>query len=81
MLNGLQTRMRWETLAAIPSAFKPRLLEAAPSERLFGAWIGGSILASLGTFQQMWVSRTEWEEEGAAVLERKCHDARARVHA
>jgi actin-related protein len=37
-----------------------------------GAWIGGSILASLGTFQQMWISRQEWDEEGAGALDRKC---------
>jgi actin-related protein len=66
-------RLRWETLAVIPAAFKPRLLVPSPLERNYGAWIGGSILASLGTFQQMWVSRAEYDEEGGAALERKCH--------
>jgi actin-related protein len=32
------------------------------SERRFGSWIGGSILASLGTFHQMWISKKEYEE-------------------
>ena len=31
----------------------------------------GSILASLDTFKKMWVSKKEWEEEGARVLHRK----------
>lgn len=35
-----------------------------PIERKYGSWIGGSILASLGTFHQLWVSKTEWEEVG-----------------
>ncbi len=32
---------------------------------------GGSILASLGSFQQMWMSRKEYEEHGAALMHRK----------
>ncbi|ABN65251.2 actin-related protein [Scheffersomyces stipitis CBS 6054] len=35
------------------------------TERLNQAWIGGSVLASLGTFHQMWVSKHEYEEAGA----------------
>ena len=35
------------------------------SERFNQAWIGGSVLASLGTFHQMWVSKQEYEEAGA----------------
>lgn len=38
----------------------------------FAPWIGGSILASLGTFQQMWISKQEYEEGGKQVVERKC---------
>lgn len=40
------------------------------SERRYGAWIGGSILSSLGSFQQMWLSRQEYEESGKLILER-----------
>lgn len=41
-------------------------------ERKYSSWIGGSILASLGTFQQMWISKAEYDEAGAAICERKC---------
>ena len=34
------------------------------TERFNQAWIGGSVLASLGTFHQMWVSKEEYEEVG-----------------
>ena len=44
---------------------------AAPQERLYSTWIGGSILASLDTFRQMWVSKREWDEEGARAIHRK----------
>jgi actin-related protein len=42
------------------------------AERRFGAWIGGSILASIGSFQQMWLSSQEYEEGGKQQIERKC---------
>jgi actin-related protein 4 len=42
------------------------------SERRFGSWIGGSILGSLGTFHQMWISRNEYAEFGAGVVEKRC---------
>ncbi len=32
-----------------------------PAERRYGSWLGGSILASLGTFHQLWISREEWQ--------------------
>jgi actin-like protein 6A len=71
-LTGLAQRLKWETLAAVPAAFKPRLLVPTPIERQFGSWIGGSILSSLGTFQQMWVSKAEYEEHGSNILDVKC---------
>lgn len=35
----------------------------APQERKYSTWIGGSILASLGTFKKMWVSAEEYQED------------------
>jgi actin-like protein 6A len=71
-LKDLHKRLHWEMLANIPSAFKPRIVAPPPLEREFANWIGGSILSSLGTFQQMWISKAEYEEEGAHIIERKC---------
>ena len=42
------------------------------AERMCASWIGASILGSLGSFQQLWVSRAEWEEEGASAMHKKC---------
>ena len=44
---------------------------AAPPERLYSTWIGGSILASLSTFKSMWVSKAEYLEHGARILNSK----------
>ena len=42
------------------------------SERAICSWLGGSILGSLSTFQDMWISKKDYEEYGAAVVNRKC---------
>jgi len=43
------------------------------AERRFSSWIGGSILGSLGTFHQMWISKQEYEENGKCIVDKKCH--------
>ncbi|ELA41756.1 actin CyI, cytoplasmic [Vittaforma corneae ATCC 50505] len=49
-----------------------RVKVVAPAERKYSVWIGGSILASLSTFQQMWVTKEEYTEHGPSVVHRKC---------
>ena len=49
-----------------------RVKVVAPSERKYSVWIGGSILASLSSFQQMWVSKEEYDECGPSIVHRKC---------
>merc|ERR1712136_423835 len=44
----------------------------APPERKYSVWIGGSILASLSTFQQMWITKQEYDECGPSIVHRKC---------
>jgi len=41
-------------------------------ERRYGGWLGGSILASLGTFHQLWISREEWQEHGKPIVGQRC---------
>jgi len=35
-------------------------------------WMGGSILSSLGSFQQMWLSKQDVAENGVACVSKKC---------
>ena len=42
-----------------------------PSERKHGAWLGGSILGSMRTQHELWMSRAEYEEQGSALIHRK----------
>jgi len=41
------------------------------TERRHGAWIGGSILASMGSHHEIWMSRDEYDEHGAGLITRK----------
>jgi actin-related protein len=45
---------------------------SAIEARKYGSWIGGSVLSSLSTFQQLWVSRAEYDEYGPTVVHTKC---------
>merc|ERR1712226_434423 len=47
--------MQKEITALAPSTIKIKII--APPERKYSVWIGGSILASLSTFQQMWITK------------------------
>merc|ERR1712018_422683 len=48
-----------------------KMKSVAPPERNYSVWIGGSILASLSTFQQMWISKQEYDESGPSIVHRK----------
>lgn len=50
---------------------RPRAVAANPGDRVFGAWIGGSILGSLGTFPDLWFSKEEYREEGKGRVHKK----------
>ncbi|RVW30732.1 actin [Vitis vinifera] len=70
MFPGIADRMSKEITALAPSSMKIKVV--APPERKYSVWIGGSILASLSTFQQMWISKGEYDESGPSIVHRKC---------
>jgi actin beta/gamma 1 len=70
MFTGIGERMTKELTALAPSTMKIKVV--APSERKYSVWIGGSILSSLATFQQMWISKGEYDESGPTIVHRKC---------
>jgi actin len=62
MFPGIADRMSKEITALAPSAMKVKVV--APPERKYSVWIGGSILASLSTFQQVRGQRRDVEGGG-----------------
>ena len=70
MYAGIAERLTKELTTRAPPSMKVKVV--APPERKFSVWIGGSILSSLSSFQQMWVSKAEYEEAGPSIVHRKC---------
>jgi len=70
MYPGIADRMQKEITALAPSTMKIKII--APPERKYSVWIGGSILASLSTFQSMWITKAEYDESGPSIVHRKC---------
>lgn len=73
LIMGFTDRLNHDLAQKCLSTQKIRVSSApTTAERRFGAWIGGSIVSSLGTFQQLWISKGEYEESGRQIVERKC---------
>jgi len=70
MFPGTADRLQKELVNLAPRTIKIKVI--APPERKISVWIGGSILASLSTFQQMWISKEEYDEDGPKIVHRKC---------
>jgi len=73
MYAGIADRMYKEMTALAPASFKVKII--APPERKYGVWIGGSILSSLSTFQQMWISKQEFESKGPSIIHGRQEEA------
>ncbi|CAF0875959.1 unnamed protein product [Rotaria sordida] len=67
--KGFGDRLLGELKRIAPKEVKIKI--SAPRERLYSTWIGGSILASLDTFKKIWVTKREYDTEGAKVIHRK----------
>lgn len=72
LINGFTDRLHSELVGMYPGMRIKIHAAGLTAERRFGSWIGGSILGSLGTFHQMWISRKEYEEFGVGIVEKRC---------
>ncbi len=72
LIEKLPDRLQSDLQTMFPNP-KVRVIATNNSvERKYGAWIGGSVLGSLGTFHQMWISKAEYAEFGANIVEKRC---------
>jgi len=69
MLEGIGARMQKEIVSLAPATMQIKVI--TPAERKYSVWIGGSILASLGSFNS-WITKSEYSEMGAGIVHRKC---------
>lgn len=69
MFPGFAQRLERELSELAPM----RVKIIAQPERNYLAWIGGSIVADLSTFQEGMITYDEYEEDGASIVHRRCY--------
>lgn len=71
LFPGLGDRLQKEVSALAPPSMKVKIITSP--ERGSDSWIGGSIFASLPTFQHQWISKQEYDENGPSIVHYKCY--------
>jgi actin-related protein len=66
--DGFSQRLNIELTTKLSSVVRVKQVLPSKLERKFSGFCGGSILASLGSFQQLWVSKKQYNEQGANVV-------------
>lgn len=69
-MKGFQEKFEKEMTVHAPPSRKIRI--SYPTDVKFGSWIGGSILSGLSYFNEMVVTKDEYEECGATIVHHKC---------
>lgn len=70
MLNGINQRLQKEMEILVPTKTKVKVV--SPPERQYSTWLGGSILSSMSTFKEIYITKKEYEEYGPSISHRKC---------
>ena len=72
MFQNFDTRLTRELTTIVQLSFKVAV-SALPEGGKYSSWLGASILASLSTFQKMWITKQDYHEWGPAIVHRKCN--------
>ncbi len=75
LIPNLESRISAELANLYPGQRVRVYASGNTVERKCAGWLGGSILGSLGTFHQLWISKGEYEEQGAdrvGLIEKRC---------
>lgn len=70
MFRNIEVRLQKDIARMAPSTMRIKII--ANPERCFAVWTGGSVLASLSSFQNMWIDSAEYDEVGPSIIHRKC---------
>ncbi|XP_073511491.1 actin, cytoplasmic-like [Phyllobates terribilis] len=68
LFPGLEDRLYNEIRTLAPETVEVEVI--APSDRKFSVWIGGSVLTSLESFKEMWITSKDYSEFGSAIIHR-----------
>jgi actin len=64
------TRLTKEVATIAPSSLKVRVV--TPAYMKYSAWVGGSILSKIPTFNNNWISKDQYDEFGPTIVHRMC---------
>lgn len=70
MIEGLRDRTKRDLNAITSAQISPDVF--APADRRISAWLGGSILTDISTFEHLWVTKAQWSQLGSAIIYRNC---------
>ena len=70
MYEGIDQRLEKEMTRLSPSNIPINI--AKTNDRQNSVWQGGAVLASLTTFETMWITRKEYNESGPKIVHQKC---------
>jgi len=62
MFKGMQERMRKEITALAPSNMTPGV--ESPADRKYSCWLGGAILSQIKKFEDMWITKKDYDSVG-----------------
>ena len=74
MFKGLKERLEKEIKDLVPQSMKEEIKVIASDERKFAAWIGGSIVSTVSSFESHWIPKELYEEEGVTIVDKYCKD-------
>jgi len=69
MFRGFEDRLIKEMTILAPPTWRVRVV--APSERKYYPWVGGSIFASMASFEGSAISKEQFFESGPAIIHRQ----------
>jgi len=70
MFQGIAERLAKELTTLAPPSTRVKVI--ASPERTYSTWIGGSIVASLSSFQSQWITKEEYDDVGPSIVHQKC---------
>ena len=73
VIPGFADRLERDVIDSMGSSVSERKVSVIPdSQRKYAAWIGGSMFASLSTFEQIQITKHEYDDSKDTAVLRKC---------
>lgn len=70
LVDNFQRRLNNELLVMLPTSYKIKM--PTTNDRQYLSWIGGAVVSALSTFQSMWITKSEYDENGPSIVHTKC---------